>query len=107
MGNLSIHLTRLYLGGNQLSGTMPVEFGNFINLNVLGMEANLFTGTIPDSIGKLQRLQGGWQLSGNKLSGKRPYTLANMTELVVLYLEVNYFNGVFLQILRTVTFCNC
>ncbi|XP_028105794.1 probable LRR receptor-like serine/threonine-protein kinase At3g47570 [Camellia sinensis] len=59
MGNLSIHLTRLYLGGNQISGTMPVEFGNFINLNVLGMEANLFMGTIPDSIGKLQRLQRG------------------------------------------------
>uniref|UniRef100_A0A7N2LK29 Protein kinase domain-containing protein n=1 Tax=Quercus lobata TaxID=97700 RepID=A0A7N2LK29_QUELO len=43
IGNLSTQLTGFYLGGNKISGTIPVALQNLINLNVLGMENNLLT----------------------------------------------------------------
>ncbi|KAK7833057.1 putative receptor-like protein kinase, partial [Quercus suber] len=43
IGNLSTQITGLYLGGNKISGTIPVALQNLINLIILGMEGNLFT----------------------------------------------------------------
>ena len=47
VGNLSIQLTELYFGANEISRTIPVTVGNLNNLIVLSMEHNLFIGLVP------------------------------------------------------------
>ncbi|XP_027084393.1 receptor kinase-like protein Xa21 [Coffea arabica] len=92
MGNLSNQLTKLYLGTNQLSGTIPQGFGNFVNLIRLGLEENYLSGVIPRDFGKLQNLQI-LSLSLNELSGQMLSTLCNATGLSELYLSTNQFEG--------------
>ena len=45
------HLTELVLNNNQLSGEIPAEFGNLINLEILHLENNQLTGEIPAELG--------------------------------------------------------
>ncbi|XP_065617871.1 putative receptor-like protein kinase At3g47110 isoform X2 [Quercus suber] len=92
IGNLSTQLTELYLGGNKISGTIPVALQNLINLISLGMEWNLFTGMIPTCFGKFQKMQG-LNLNGNKLSGIIPSSIGNLTQLAVLFLSQNNLEG--------------
>ncbi|KAJ8770528.1 hypothetical protein K2173_018019 [Erythroxylum novogranatense] len=92
IGNLSIQLEELYLGGNQITGTIPVALEKFINLNVLGMESNHFTGVLPSYFGKFSRLQG-LNLFQNKLSGQIPSSIGNLSQLSKLYLLKNNFEG--------------
>ena len=58
IGNLSTQFTGLYLGGNKISGTIPIALQNLINLIILGMEDTLLTGMIPTSFEKFQKMQG-------------------------------------------------
>lgn len=55
--NLSTRLNYLYLGENEITGTVPVGLENLINLIGLAMEDNSFTGIFPYQLGKLQKLQ--------------------------------------------------
>nr|XP_027082532.1 putative receptor-like protein kinase At3g47110 [Coffea arabica] len=92
MGNLSNQLTKLYLGTNQLSGTIPEGFGNFVNLYLLTLEENHLSGVIPRDFGKLQDLQR-LRLDQNELSGQIVSTLCNATGLYYLNLSFNQFEG--------------
>ncbi|KAK4594910.1 hypothetical protein RGQ29_018589 [Quercus rubra] len=92
VGNLTTQLTGLYLGGNKISGTIPVALQKLINLIILGMEKNLFTGMIPNCFGKFKKMQGLY-LTGNKLSGKIPSSIGNLTQLAVLNLAQNDLEG--------------
>ncbi|KAJ8759959.1 hypothetical protein K2173_010815 [Erythroxylum novogranatense] len=92
LSNLSVQLSDLYLGGNQFSGNIPMELDNLINLTILGMEVNLFTGVFPSYFGKFQKLQG-LALNGNKLSGLIPPSIGNLSQLIELYLQENNFEG--------------
>nr|XP_027082509.1 receptor kinase-like protein Xa21 [Coffea arabica] len=92
MANLSNQLAALYLGGNQLSGTIPEGFGNFVNLYLLGLEFNYLSGVIPRDFGKLQNMQG-LSLYQNELSGQIVSTLCNATGLYELDLSINQFEG--------------
>ncbi|XP_027082522.2 LRR receptor-like serine/threonine-protein kinase EFR [Coffea arabica] len=92
MANLSNQLTSLYLGGNQLSGTIPQGFGNFVNLYILALDENSLSGVIPSDFGKLQNLQF-LSLDQNELSGQIVSTLCNATGLYHLDLSFNQFEG--------------
>ncbi|XP_030961904.1 putative receptor-like protein kinase At3g47110 isoform X2 [Quercus lobata] len=92
IGNLSTQLTKLYLGGNKISGTIPVALQNLINLIALGMDGNVLTGMIPTSFGKFQKMQA-LSLSENKLSGKIPSSIGNLTQLAELVLSQNNLEG--------------
>ncbi|KAG5551674.1 hypothetical protein RHGRI_009928 [Rhododendron griersonianum] len=50
VGNLSTSVYFLVLDKNQLYGSIPSTIGNLVNLEVLGLNYNLFTGSIPGSI---------------------------------------------------------
>lgn len=56
IANLSVQLNKLYVGGNQIAGSVPEALGNFINL-ISDMITNLFTGFILSFVGKLKKLQ--------------------------------------------------
>ncbi|KAF7133061.1 hypothetical protein RHSIM_Rhsim09G0174700 [Rhododendron simsii] len=92
IANLSSLLNLLAAGRNQLVGSIPAGIFNFINLDILGLEGNLFSGVIPFEIGKLKNLQV-LVFSGNKLSGPIPTSIGNLTQIFELDLDDNNLNG--------------
>ncbi|XP_075648387.1 LRR receptor-like serine/threonine-protein kinase EFR [Castanea sativa] len=92
IANLSTNLTKLFFGGNEISGTIPASLENLVNLIGLGMDYNHFSGTIPTSFGRFQKMQL-LVLGGNKLSGEIPTFIGNLTRLFRLELQENRFEG--------------
>ena len=92
IANLSSQLQSLTMGGNMIRGDIPIEIGNLINLNDLGLEYNYLGGTLPNVIGKLQKLKVLY-LGGNKFSGSIPSSLGNLTGLTILFMEGNRLEG--------------
>ncbi|KAK0586153.1 hypothetical protein LWI29_001899 [Acer saccharum] len=92
IANLSTTLERLWIGKNQLYGSIPPGIANLVNLSILGMNNNQFVGPIPEELGKLQNL-GGMGLFGNQLSGKIPSSLGNLSLLLQLMLDNNRLSG--------------
>jgi len=91
-GNLSIQLSQLYLGSNQIYGQIPSELGNLNSLISLTMENNSFEGTIPDSFWKFQKIQV-LDLSENQLSGHIPGFIGNFSQIYYLSLAHNMLGG--------------
>ena len=74
IGNL-INLTALYLYTNELTGSIPTEIGNLTNLIRLILYNNQFTGVIPESICNLNiDLSDSWyfNISNNQLCPPYP-----------------------------------
>jgi Leucine-rich repeat (LRR) protein len=57
IGNLSTQLSQQYLGGNMISGKIPMEIGNLFGLTLLDMELNQHDGVIPSTLGMFQNMQ--------------------------------------------------
>ncbi|KAL6123580.1 hypothetical protein ACLB2K_076101 [Fragaria x ananassa] len=93
VANFSARLNQLYVGGNQIAGTIPETLGNLKNLILLTLDHNLFTGNIPASLGKISKLQI-LSLSTNRLSGWIPSSLGNLTQLFRVQLYANELEGI-------------
>ncbi|GAV92168.1 LRR_4 domain-containing protein/Malectin_like domain-containing protein [Cephalotus follicularis] len=72
-------LTNLWLGGNQLSGTIP-EMGTLKKLETLHLENNEFEKSIPQSLGQLPKIREIF-VQNNKLDGKMPQSLQNRNDI--------------------------
>ncbi|GJW39738.1 kinase-like domain-containing protein [Tanacetum coccineum] len=92
IGNLSDQLSYLYLGDNQLFGSLPSSIGSLVGLSTLQLGSNQFKGKIPTTIGKLQKLQV-LALNSNRFSGPIPDTIGNLSLLNTLYLYSNKLEG--------------
>jgi Leucine-rich repeat (LRR) protein len=92
IGNFSTTLASFYLDNNKISGNIPAEIGNLINLEDLRMWNNTLSGNIPFEIGMLYKLQY-LDLSQNKFSENIPSSLGNLTALIVLNLNKNNLQG--------------
>ncbi|KAL6843017.1 hypothetical protein ACP4OV_027330 [Aristida adscensionis] len=90
--NLSTSLTYLSLEDNKISGSIPKDIGNLINLQSLELDRNFFTGSIPSSLSRLKNLVLFYAYSNN-LTGTIPLALGNLTELTYLHLDLNDFRG--------------
>ena len=113
---LSFSTTFLDLSANQFTGALPMEIGNFKNLEYLDISENKFFGKIPTSLGScvkletlamseslfqgivpfsLESLQGleNLDLSNNNLSGQIPKFLELFVYLQFLNLSYNNFEG--------------
>ena len=84
--------TELYLFSNQLTGAIPAEIGNLINLSNLYLNNNQLTGAIPPEIGNLTNLTHLY-LNYNQLTGSIPLEIGNLTNLTNLYLNNNQFTS--------------
>ncbi len=91
LGNL-LNLESLHLDYNQLSGEIPPELGNLSNLKELRLYYNQLSGEIPPELGNLSNLKG-LRLSGNQLSGEIPPELGNLYNLESLSLGINQLSG--------------
>nr|XP_025654504.1 probable leucine-rich repeat receptor-like protein kinase At1g35710 isoform X2 [Arachis hypogaea] len=92
-------LQKLYLYGNNLTGsipesigTLPLSLGNLTNLVELDLHENSINGHIPNSIGQMQNLEK-LDLSSNLLNGRIPSSLSNLTSISLLYLDTNNLEG--------------
>ncbi|CDY67983.1 BnaA09g53520D [Brassica napus] len=92
IANISIYVTELSLGWNLISGSIPHDIGNIINLQTLLLANNLLSGRLPASLGKLSNL-GLLSVSSNRMSGEIPFSIGNITRLEKLYLDKNSFEG--------------
>ena len=89
-GNTTV--TSIGLGRNQLSGSIPSELGNLLNLEGILLEFYQLTGTIPIQLGSLTNLIN-LDLQGNQLAGSIPAELGNLISLEVLDLRENQLIG--------------
>uniref|UniRef100_A0A0D9WRI9 Receptor kinase-like protein Xa21 n=1 Tax=Leersia perrieri TaxID=77586 RepID=A0A0D9WRI9_9ORYZ len=87
-----INLNRLDISGNRISGPIPTSLAKCRSLQYLNMQENLFEGTIPSSIEQLKGLLV-LDLSKNNLSGQIPEFLARMQGIASLNISFNNFEG--------------
>ncbi|CAL4889196.1 unnamed protein product [Urochloa decumbens] len=92
VGNLSKNLEYLNMIYNNITGMIPEEISNLVNLNTLVLYGNHLEGTIPNSLGKLKELDG-LLLGMNDLVGPIPPAIGNLTKLSRLHLDGNTLNG--------------
>ena len=88
-----VNLEQLYLYKNQLSGNIPESIGKLVNLKYFYFDYNQLSGNIPESIGNLKaliRLVG----NDNQLSGKLPESIGHLTSLETLWLSDNQISGI-------------
>ncbi|MFC2146589.1 SBBP repeat-containing protein, partial [Acidobacteriota bacterium] len=95
------HVKYIFLGYNELEGTLPAEIGNFPYLTVLDLseDPNIppwiyepISGPIPAAIGDLEQLRS-LVLSGNDFNGNIPTEIGNLTNLNGLNLNDNQLTG--------------
>jgi hypothetical protein len=91
LGNL-INLTELDLAGNQLQNSIPVQLGDLSNLLILDLRSNQLSGSIPAELGNITNLDI-LSLYNNQLTGPIPPELGNLTNLTFLYLVANQLSG--------------
>uniref|UniRef100_A0A0E0LCZ1 Receptor kinase-like protein Xa21 n=1 Tax=Oryza punctata TaxID=4537 RepID=A0A0E0LCZ1_ORYPU len=87
-----INLARLDVSGNTISGSIPTSLGKCSSLQYLSIQENLFEGTIPSSMEQLKGLQV-LDLSRNNLSGQIPEFIGRMQGLTNLNISFNNFEG--------------
>ncbi|KAL6578389.1 Protein kinase superfamily [Orobanche minor] len=76
LGNLK-NLQHMHLDNNQLSGSIPADLGNLASLESLNLYNNLLTGSIPKELAYLRNLQY-LRLQNNQLKGNVPKALENV-----------------------------
>ena len=85
-------LTALELGNNGLSGSLPAEVAELVDLQRLELQANQLTGSIPADLGHLASLRS-LDVSRNRFRNSIPAGIGDLTELRRLDLRQNQFVG--------------
>ncbi|XP_058068249.1 probable leucine-rich repeat receptor-like protein kinase At1g35710 [Magnolia sinica] len=85
-------LTRVRLGGNQLTGNISEAFGVYPNLKFMDVSNNRLFGELSPNWGECQNLTM-LQFSGNMITGRIPPKIGQLTQLGVLGLSSNHLVG--------------
>ena len=85
-------VTRIDLGGNNLSGYLPEAISALTELRSLYLWSNNINGPLPESIGNLTKLENLYT-SGNPITGEIPSSIGNLQCLRSLYMESCQLEG--------------
>jgi len=85
------HITSFRLSSNNLTGTLPSQFGNLKWLKILSLDDNSLSGTIPAEFGSLSSLEELTIIS-NKIAGPLPQEITNLSNLRSIYMGNNPLN---------------
>ena len=70
------HVIRtLYIGDNQIEGTLPENVALIPNLSVIDASNNKFSGSLPETYGRFFEKGGTLRLNGNNLTGPLPESI--------------------------------
>ncbi|XP_028788165.1 receptor-like protein kinase isoform X2 [Neltuma alba] len=86
-------LTTLILRENRFHGGIPDFLSEFNKLSELQLGGNMLGGKIPGSLGVLQNLRYGLNLSANGLIGEIPPEMGKLSNLLTLDLSGNNLTG--------------
>jgi Leucine Rich Repeat len=86
------HVDVLYLDSNQLSGSIPPEIGDFSGLRDLSLQYNQLSGSLPPELANLSDLLI-FSAIDNQLSGEIPPEMGSFPHLYRLWLSRNEFSG--------------
>jgi hypothetical protein len=78
VGNLSTNVKYLNMESNNLTGKIPEEITNLVNLYIFSLAEYYLECVISNSVGKLKEL-GAFSLEQNYLSGSIPPTIGKLT----------------------------
>jgi len=84
-GNLR-KLTEFMMENNTLSGTLPSEIGNMASLEKFTVQDNKISGSLPENMGDIEYLNW-WDTFGNKLEGNMPASIQKLSSLDYLYIQ--------------------
>ena len=79
-------LTEFMMENNTLSGTLPSEIANMYSLEKFTVQDNQISGTLPENMGDIQFLNW-WDTFGNKLEGDIPESIQKLGSLDYLYIQ--------------------
>ena len=82
------------LGGNNITGTIPADFGLLTSLNRIDLSDNHFYGTIPESVLEEWVSVESIHLGNNAITGTIPTLIGFLTTLKILNITKNQITGV-------------
>jgi Leucine Rich repeats (2 copies)/Leucine Rich Repeat len=85
-------LQDLRLYSNQIGGSIPPELENLSSLQILSLGGNQLTGSIPPELGELTNVRN-FSLGSNQLTGSIPPELGDLTNVTGMYLADNQLTG--------------
>ena len=85
-------LAGIFLGTNNLTGTIPEEFWNLKKMHILDLSQNNLTGFIPKEIENLSNLEW-FKLFQNNFKGNIPEEIGHLDKLNILDFSDNKLNG--------------
>lgn len=84
----------LYIYDNQIEGQLPEKVPLISNLSILDARNNKFSGSLPESYGRLLERGGTLRLNGNNLTGSLPESIrTNPKFKSILWSHVLFQNG--------------
>ncbi|KAH9698797.1 protein kinase domain-containing protein [Citrus sinensis] len=92
IGNLYVSVEEIYMYKCNIHGRIPKEIGNLINLTKLSLGYNNLSGSLPITLGRLKKLQG-LDLQNNKFEGPIPHEFCHFSRLYKFYLNRNKLSG--------------
>lgn len=81
------------LGGNRLSGRIPIPLFNLTLLKELDLDSNALGGVLPSDMGDTLLNLHTLELGGNAIEGPIPASLGNASGLTYINIPNNNFTG--------------